>query len=115
MSSQHTGDTFDLKAITGGTAAGETGIPNGAALIEFAEALLGTDDQRLARARAEIVRTMGEGALVDAAGVAGFFNAIDRVADATGTPLDEQTAAETETLRSDLGINDFAARRHASS
>ena len=82
-------------------------------LIEFAEALLGSDNPRLARARADIVNAMGEAALVDAAGVAGFFNAIDRVADATGTPLDAQTAGETETLRSELGINDFAARRQA--
>ena len=82
-------------------------------LIEFADALLGADDQRLEKARAEIVSSMGEAALVDAASVAGFFNAIDRVADATGTPLDEQTATETETLRTELGIDDFAARRHA--
>ncbi len=98
-------------AVTGGIHAGDTGIPNGALLIELAEAVLGNDDQRLARARAAIVDTMGEAVLVDAAGVAGFFNAIDRVADSTGTPLDEETATATKELRDQIGIDRFAATK----
>lgn len=58
-----------------------------------------------------MVGAMGAAALVDAAGIAGFFNAIDRVADATGTPLDERTAADTESLRKQLGIDAFAAAK----
>lgn len=99
--------------MTGGAGSGDTGIVNGALLIEFAEAVLRADDERLAAARAAIADTMGEAALVDAAGIAAFFNAIDRVADATGTPLDDRTAAATESLRDELGINEFAAKRTA--
>ena len=95
------------------TAAGESGVPQGALLIEFAEAVLGSDDGRLARGRAALLDAMGPEALVDAAGVAGLFNAIDRVADATGTPLDDKTLADTEGLREELRINDFAASRQA--
>jgi hypothetical protein len=109
-SSQHTGEQYDLKAVTKGARAGETGIPCGSLLIEFAEAVLGVDDEPLARARAAIAETLGEAALVDAAGIVGFFNAIDRVADATGTPLDAKTAKDTEGLRNQLGINEFAVR-----
>lgn len=99
--------------MTGGSAGGDTGIANGALLIVFAEAVLGEDDERLAAARADLAHAMGDAALVDAAGIAGFFNAIDRVADATGTPLDDQTATETESLREELRINDFAAAKRA--
>ena len=64
--------------MTGG---GDSGIPHGALLIEFAESVLADDDHRLAAARTTLVDAMGAAALVDAAGIVGFFNAIDRVAD----------------------------------
>jgi alkylhydroperoxidase family enzyme len=87
--------------------AGDSGIPNATLLIEFAEAVLGTDAARLAAARSKVLEVLGAEALVDAAAVAGFFNAIDRVADATGTPLDEKTLADTAELREELGIDEF--------
>lgn len=99
---------MDFAAVTGGSHAGDTGVPNGALLIEFAEAVVGVDDRRLSFARTAIANKMGQAALVDAAGIAGFFNAIDRVADSTGTPLDAETAAATEELRERIGINKFA-------
>jgi hypothetical protein len=94
--------------VTGGAAAGDTGVVHGDLLIEFAEAVLGNDDDKLARARAAIGERMGATALVDAAAVAGLFNAIDRVADATGTPLEDWKAEQSEDLRDELRINDFA-------
>jgi hypothetical protein len=80
-------------------------------LLDFAEAILGSDEGRLGRARAAIVAAMGARALVDAAAVAGLFNAIDRVADATGTPLEEAKAADTAALREAIGIDEFDAVR----
>lgn len=73
--------------------------------------MLGEDEARLERARASVLKSIGAAALVDAAGVAGNFNAIDRIADATGTPLDQQTLQETEDLREQLQINRFAEMR----
>lgn len=52
---------------------------------------------------------MGGAALSDAAGVAALFNAIDRVADATGIPLEDDKAAMTQAMRAQLGIDDFGA------
>ena len=66
-SSQHSGQGYDLRAVTQGTALGDCGIPEGALLIDFAEAILGGDEGRLARARAAIVAAMGAAALVDTA------------------------------------------------
>lgn len=106
-SGEHSGENLNLQTVTGGAAEGDSGVPHGDLLIEFAEAVIGENDERLRRARAAVVAAMGEAALVDAAAVAANFNAIDRIADATGTPLDKQTAAETEELRQRLGIDDF--------
>jgi len=50
---------------------------------------------------------MGGAALSDAAAVAALFNAIDRVADATGIPLEAEKAAMTEGMRAQLGIDAF--------
>lgn len=50
---------------------------------------------------------MGGAALSDAAAVAALFNAIDRVADATGIPLEADKAAMTEGMRAQLGIDAF--------
>jgi hypothetical protein len=97
--------------VTQGTAVGDCGVPQGDLLIDFAEAILGSDAMRLTRARSAIVATMGAAALVDAAGVAGLFNAIDRVADATGTPLEEAKAADTASLRDAIGIDEFETVR----
>lgn len=70
--------------------------------------MIGDEAGRLARAGAAIKDAMGDAALVDSSGVAGLFNAIDRVADSTGAPLEDWKAEQTEELRAEVGINEFA-------
>lgn len=82
-------------------------------MIEFAEAVLGNDDTRLAAARKAILDTLGADAVVDSAGVAGLFNGIDRIADATGAPLEADKAEMTAALREEIGIDAFAAQKEA--
>jgi hypothetical protein len=94
-----------------GSTAEDGGVPHGALLVEFAEAVLDGDDARLSKARAVMRDTLGANALVDAAAVVGFFNAIDRVADATGIPLDPERVGQTADLRAQLGIDAFAQDR----
>jgi hypothetical protein len=110
-SSRHSGQDYDFRAVTQGAAASACGIPQADRIIEFAEAVLSGDAARLGRARAAILDAMGPAALVDAAGVAGLFNAIDRVADATGAPLEPDKAADTASLRDAIGIDAFDAAR----
>jgi hypothetical protein len=50
---------------------------------------------------------MGPEALVDGAGVIGCFNAIVRIADATGIPLEAQRMEATAKMRQELGIDGF--------
>lgn len=108
-SSDKTGGTFDYTAITG--AGGEMGVPDGALLMAFADAVLATDDSRLAAVQDRIRRELGDAVLVDSACVAGFFNAIDRVADSTGTPVEDDKAAATVDLRRAMGIDSFTGTR----
>ena len=91
--------------------AGDGGVAHGAVLVRFAEAVLGDDDIALMAARGALERALGPAGLVDAAGVVGLFNAIDRVADATGIPLEPEKAAATADFRAALAIDAFAAGR----
>lgn len=76
----------------------------------FAEAAIGDDAAELATARTELADALGNEALVDASAIVATFNAIDRVADSTGIPIDEARVAVTEDLREQLGINAFPSR-----
>ena len=87
------------------------GVPAVDRLVAFAEAVIGSDPQALADAREQLGSALGEAALVDAAATVALFNAIDRVADATGIPLESDKAADTFDFRRDLGIDAFAAGR----
>ena len=77
-------------------------------LTAFAEAVLGIDDAELIDARQRIRNELGDAALVDAAAVIANYSALDRVADATGIPLEPEKEVNTVELRARLGINDFA-------
>ena len=99
--------TYDLTAVTG-TLEGDGGVPEGDRLVAFAEAVLGDDDAALARARDALMTALGTPGLVDAAGVVGLFNAIDRVADATGIPLEPEKEAASADFRAALDLDRFA-------
>jgi len=82
-------------------------------MIEYAEAVLDDDNTRLQAAREAIHNALGPDAVVDSAGVAGLFNAIDRVADATGAPLEGDKAEMSAVLRAEICIDAFAANKQA--
>ena len=130
-SGEHNGQAIDLDTVIG-KADGDGGIPDGALLIAFAEAVVGDDDAALAVARKAVLDALGAAALVDACGVAATFkavldalgaaalvdacgvaatfNAIDRVADSTGIPIDEKRIEPSAGLRESLGIDRFPSR-----
>jgi hypothetical protein len=97
---------YDLNAVTG-VARNDGGVPHGRLLVAFAEAVLGGDEEVLARARAALHAAVGPAGLVDAAGVVGLFNAIDRVADATGIPLEAEKLEASADFRAALGVDRF--------
>jgi hypothetical protein len=108
-SSKAKGESYDLTLLTGGS--GDGNIAHGGLMVAFADAVLGSDDERLAAVRADIRARMGDAALVDAAAIAATFNAIDRVADSTGIPIEDAKAEATADLREALGIDALAENR----
>jgi hypothetical protein len=97
---------YDLSAVTG-AAQGNAGVLHGRLLVEFAEAMLGEDEEVLNHTRAVLGVAIGPAGLVDAAGVVGLFNAIDRVADATGIPLEAEKLEASADFRAALGVDRF--------
>ncbi len=108
-SGEQKGRSIDLDTVIG-KADGDGGIPGGSLLAGFAEAVVGEDEEALSEARSAVFDALGPAALVDACGVAATFNAIDRVADSTGIPIDEARVEPSADLRERLGIDRFPSR-----
>ncbi len=104
--------TYDLGAVTGADES-DAGVPHGRELIAFADAVLGDKERALADARAALATALGRAGLADAAGIVGLFNAIDRVADATGIPLEAEKLAASADFRAMLALDRFAVASRA--
>lgn len=100
------GTAVDLAAVNGGLES-DGGVEHGARLIAFTEAVQRADDLTLER-RA-IRALLGPEAFVDLAAVIGSFNVVDRIADATGIPLDEQLTVMAGGIGKELGLDRFAS------
>jgi hypothetical protein len=100
-SGKFTGEKFELEAVMGKSGGN---VPFGLELVRFAEAVIAGGDDDLDAARRELAHSIGPAGLADTAAVAGLFNAIDRVADASGIPLEAEKAAATLDFRARLGI-----------
>jgi len=74
---------------------------------------MGDDNGVLANWRQQLAEEIGGEGLVDAAAVIAMFNYADRVADATGIPLDEMLDSTTREIRSHLGIDNFKLAKSA--
>ena len=109
-SGRHTGDEYDLTAIVeeGGSGGG---VAAAAALTAYADAFYEDGGfgagSRFGAVRDRLHAEIGDEALVDAAGVLAVFNAVVRIADATGIPLEEQKAEMSADFRDTLGIGDY--------
>lgn len=75
-------------------------------LLAFADVAI-DPSQDAASARRTLEGAMGQAATVDAAAVIAGFDAITRVADGSGIPLEPPKAEATADWRARLGINDY--------
>jgi hypothetical protein len=75
-------------------------------LLAFVDASLGARDD-LHDARSALLAVMGAAATADAAAVIAGFDAITRVADGTGIPLEPPKAEATADWRASLGIDAY--------
>ena len=108
-SSTESGAPADLAAIADGT--GDGGLPFGAELVAFAEAIGGWDDGVLAAARERLAAAAGQAFMIDAAAVVANFEVMTRVADGTGARFPADTAAFRVDLDARLDIGGFTSAR----
>ncbi len=106
LSSRSEGLDADLTAVVAESDAA-TGVPDGSELRAFALAALdATDhaDTTLETTRAALVDSIGSGGVADAAGVVAQFDALTRIADATGTQLDDFSEEAAPILLGDFDL-----------
>ena len=82
-------------------------MAHGTILTAFVDACLGTDGDALVRTRQAVVAALGEAGFVDVCATVASFNAVVKIADATGIPLEEAKEARTRDIRAALGIEAF--------
>jgi hypothetical protein len=107
-SGQKDGEEIDLNSVIG-DGGGDVGVAHGDLLLAFSDAVVANDDAELDRLRREVLDVLGEEALVDAAGTVASFNAVVRIADASGIPIDDFKAGPAREILDDLGLQDFSA------
>jgi hypothetical protein len=90
---------------------GDGGVRHGELLARLAEVMFDGEPSALAVVRDEITATMGGDALVDAVAVSANFHMMTRVADGTGTGLDEASMERLEVVREHIGVDELASRR----
>ena len=87
----------------------ESGVEDGAVLVEFSNAVMGDDEARLERARSAVRAALGDAGWVEAAAVAANFNQMDRIADSTGIPHDAAMRGLFTEMGREIGTVHFAS------
>ena len=103
-----TGRAVELAAVNGGLDH-DGGVTHGRRLVALTEAVMRGSEVDVERERRSLRDVMTADQLVDAAAVIGSFNVVDRIADATGIPLDDMLDAPSADLRRELGLARFAS------
>ena len=101
-SSHQDGTPADVDALASGD--GVAGLPHGALLMAFAEAIAQWDEAALASARDALVGATSEAFMIDAAAVAANFEMMTRVADGTGAQHAPEAMADRTALAARLGM-----------
>ncbi len=107
---EHCGGTVDLGAVA--DPAVDSGIPHGAALLAFADAVLAAGADGIAGARDGLRRALGDNALVQCAAIAANFSMNDRAANATGIVLEPMFVRGSAEFRAALGIDRYPSARN---
>jgi len=112
LSADITKSDVDLKMVNGDKTVSAGDIQHGHSLMNFAEAVASRDEEALKAARNALLEEAGPEVLVDAAGVAANFQRMVRIADSTGIPLDETSAAMSYVVAKDLDLQRFESAKN---
>jgi hypothetical protein len=107
-SGQTNATEVDLSLVNGAGAT-DGGVKHGARLMAFTEAVMRGDDAMLVQERARLRSLLSPEAFVDACAVICAFNVVDRIADATGIPLDTPLLEMSTNVRRELNLTRFAS------
>ncbi len=93
----------------------ETGVTHGAALLAYTDAVMADDASAIARTRDALAAAVGPDGVWDTACVILMFNVVDRVADATGIPIDEGITRDMRyEIGKELGMGHLTPEERAS-
>lgn len=101
-----------MRLAVEGSNGSDGGVAHGALLSDFATAAVTGDESTLERTRREILDKLGPEQLVDAAALVAHYEKMDRIADATGLPLDAPMQVLGGELRDSLGIGKFTSAQN---
>jgi hypothetical protein len=82
-------------------------VPHGALLVHFVDAVHEPDPGRLAAMRRQVRETLGDAAFVDVCATVASFDAVVKLADGTGIPLEPVKEARTRDIRAALAIDAY--------
>ena len=94
---------LDLQTVRGSSAG--SGVTGGDAIAAYVDATLGGTDDDVSTTRSALISELGMEAVVDVAAVITMFSVMNRVADTTGTPIDEATRPFIEPVADLLGMH----------
>lgn len=109
MSGQNQGTDVDVSGVNGSFQDGDGGIDHGAQLVAFTDAAMADDPAALRRERKALRELLSDAAFVDTCATIGAFNVVDRIADATGIPLDDMIRSMSEEVRDELDLARFGS------
>jgi len=90
----------------------DSGVPDGGALLDFCNALTGTDRAALDAARTALKNRMGPNALFEASVTAANFSMLDRIANSIGIPMEGPFLDGSADFRVSTGINNYLSARN---
>lgn len=107
------GTEVDLAAVNDGAV--ESGVAYGAELLAYTDAVMSRDAEGIVKTRDELGAKIGPDGVVDTAAVIAMFNVVDRVADATGIPIDEGFTKDLRySIGAELGMDHLTPEERAS-
>jgi hypothetical protein len=85
----------------------DSGVAHGCVLVALVDGALGEDMIFLEKARAAVRCDLGDAAFVDACAAVASFNAVVKLADGTGIPIEDWKVERTRDIRSALAIDAY--------
>lgn len=107
LSSSAVAFNYNLNIAAIGDPSVSTGVPGGGELLEFVDAVIAGSPDEIVEAQTAIVEGLGAASLVDAAGVFGNFEMMNRVAEGSGISISVQATERLKDTIDQLGMISF--------